>query len=129
MSSALIFNTSSGQNLAQSDALPTPITIEEKVVELLHSIPSALVLAQLASIDPNKLPMASRIDYLSAIERQESWIQALMQRAIIAVAGRDSSENQDPIFGVDDAEREDISTALRLSPNSCLLYTSDAADD
>jgi hypothetical protein len=100
---------------------PITTTIEERVVELLHSLPSAAVLAELAAIDPNKLPMASRIDYLSAIERQESWIQALMQRAIIAVAGRDSSENPDPIFGLDDAEREDISTALRLSPNSAQI--------
>ncbi len=94
---------------------------EERIVELLNSIPSAAVLAELASIDPNTLPMASRIDYLTAIERQESWLQALMQRAIVAVAGRDSSENPDPTFGVDDAEREDISTALRLSPSGAQI--------
>jgi hypothetical protein len=39
-----------------------------------------------------------------------------MQRAIIAVAGRQASESTDPIYGVDEAEREDVSTALRLSP-------------
>ena len=94
---------------------------EERVVQLLNSIPSAVVLAELAAIDPNTLAMPSRIDYLTAIERQESWLQALMQRAIVAVAGRDSSENPDPIFGVDDAEREDISTALRLSPNGAQI--------
>jgi hypothetical protein len=40
-----------------------------------------------------------------------------MQRAIIAVAGNDPSvaNGQDPFFGVDEAEREDVSTALRLS--------------
>ncbi len=92
-------------------------TPEERIVELLNSIPSAAVLAELAAIDPHTLAMSSRIDYLTAIERQESWLQALMQRAIVAVAGRDSSENPDPTFGVDDAEREDVSTALRLSPN------------
>lgn len=95
--------------------------VEARIVELLHSIPCATVLAELAAIDPNTLSTAARIDYLSAIERQESWIQALMQRAIIAVAGRDSSENPDPIFGVDESEREDISTALRLSPNSAQI--------
>ncbi len=92
-------------------------TPEERIVELLNSIPSSAVLAELAAIDPHTLAMSSRIDYLTAIERQESWLQALMQRAIVAVAGRDSSENPDPTFGVDDAEREDVSTALRLSPN------------
>jgi hypothetical protein len=45
----------------------------------------------------------------------------LMQRAIVAVAGRDSADNPDPIFGVDESEREDISTALRLSPNSAQI--------
>jgi hypothetical protein len=41
-----------------------------------------------------------------------------MQRAIIAVAGRTASESDDPIYGIDEAEREDVSTALRLSPAS-----------
>jgi hypothetical protein len=43
-----------------------------------------------------------------------------MQRAIVAVAGCDSSKpnGTDPFFGVDDAEREDISTALRLAPTT-----------
>ena len=90
----------------------------EKVVGLLNSIPSASILAQLAAIDPNTLPMVARIDYLTAIERQESWIQALMHRAIVAVAGREASESDDPIYGIDESEREDVSTALRLSPNS-----------
>lgn len=98
-----------------------PISPEERIIELLNSIPSAIILAELAAIDPNTLPMAARIDYLTAIERQESWIQALMQRAIVAVAGRDSADNPDPIFGVDESEREDISTALRLSPNSAQI--------
>jgi hypothetical protein len=97
------------------------ISPEERIIELLNSIPSASVLAELAAIDPNTLPMAARIDYLTAIERQESWIQALMQRAIVAVAGRDSADNPDPIFGVDESEREEISTALRLSPNSAQI--------
>ena len=93
-------------------------TPAEKVTTLLNSVPCATVLAQLAAIDPQTLPIASRIDYLTAIERQESWIQALMQRAIVAVAGREASESNDPIYGIDEAEREDVSTALRLSPNS-----------
>lgn len=103
-------------NDAGSESLSSESLSSEKVVELLHSIPSALILSQLASIDPTTLPMASRIDYLTALERQESWIQALMHRAIVAVAGREASEGEDPIYGIDEAEREDVSTALRLSP-------------
>ena len=94
---------------------------QDQVVELLNSIPSARVLAALAAIDPNSLPLPSRIDYLTAIERQQSWLQALMQRAIVAVAGREATESDDPIYGIDDAEREDVSTALRLSPTSAQI--------
>jgi hypothetical protein len=96
------------------------VVIEEidSVTTLLHALPSAAVLAKLAAIDPADLPLASRIDYLEALERQTSWLQALMQRAIIAVAGRTASESDDPIYGIDEAEREDVSTALRLSPAS-----------
>ena len=90
--------------------------INERIVLLLSAIPSAKVLAELAAIDPHTLELAARIDYLTALERQTSWLQALMQRAIIAVAGRQASESNDPIYGIDEAEREDVSTALRLSP-------------
>jgi hypothetical protein len=90
--------------------------IDERIIALLAAIPCAKVLAELATIDPHGLPLAARIDYLTALERQTSWLQALMQRAIIAVAGRQASESNDPIYGVDEAEREDVSTALRLSP-------------
>jgi hypothetical protein len=112
MSTAFVF--------PQSEPAGSSLLIE-KVVELLHAIPSAKVLAELAAIDPNTLPMASRIDYLTAIERQESWIQALMHRAIVAVAGRESTESDDPIYGIDEAEREDVSTALRVSPGSAQI--------
>ena len=98
-----------------------PPALTDRVTQLLHAIPSAKVLAELAAIDPMQLPMASRIDYLTAIERQESWIQALMHRAIVAVAGRESHESEDPIYGIDEAEREDVSTALRVSPGSAQI--------
>lgn len=95
--------------------------LSERVAELLHAIPGAGVLAQLAAIDPADLPRASRIDYLTAIERQESWIQALMHRAVIAVAGRESAPGDDPIYKLDDSEREDVSTALRISPSGAQI--------
>jgi hypothetical protein len=103
---------------ASADSTTSNEAINERIVLLLSAIPSAKVLAELAAIDPHTLELAARIDYLSALERQTSWLQALMQRAIIAVAGRQASESNDPIYGIDEAEREDISTALRLSPTS-----------
>jgi hypothetical protein len=95
--------------------------MSEAVVKLLNSIPSATVLAQLAAIDPMQLPQSSRIDYLTAIERQESWLQALMHRAVIAVAGRESNPTDDPTYFVNESEREDVSTALGLSPASAQI--------
>jgi hypothetical protein len=65
--------------------------------------------------------MGARIDFLSALERQTAWLQAMMQRAIVAVAGEESSSNDKIWDGVDDAEREDIAAALRLSPNTAQL--------
>ncbi len=102
-------------------AAQSELSLQDHVVELLNAIPSARVLSALAAIDPNDLPLPSRIDYLTAIERQQSWLQALMQRAIVAVAGREATESDDPIYGIDDAEREDVSTALRLSPTSAQI--------
>lgn len=86
------------------------------ISELLHSIPGANTLARLAEIDPLHLNASDRIDYLSALDRQDGWLYALRQRAIAAVAGLSPSESGGPFSGVDEAEREDISTALRLAP-------------
>lgn len=108
--------------LTRSEAkTPHEIAMSEVVVELLNSIPSATVLAKLAAIDPMQLPQSSRIDYLTAIERQESWLQALMHRAVIAVAGRESNPTDDPTYFVNESEREDVSTALGLSPASAQI--------
>ena len=90
------------------------------IVELLSAMPGITTLTALVAINPQELSPSDRIDYLTALERQTGWLQALMQRAIVAVAGCDSSKpnGTDPFFGVDDAEREDVSTALRLAPTT-----------
>jgi hypothetical protein len=95
------------------------IDVEElsaSVARLLIDFPSATTLEKLAAIDPFVLNASDRIDYLSALERQDGWLFALKQRAITAVAGFQASEGEGAIFGVDESEREDISTALRLAP-------------
>jgi hypothetical protein len=90
------------------------------IVDLLRAMPGIATLSALVAINPQELTPSDRIDYLTALERQTGWLQALMQRAIVAVAGCDSSKpnGSDPFFGVDDAEREDVSTALRLAPTT-----------
>ena len=86
------------------------------VSELLRTIPGAATLARLSEIDPCSLSAADRINYLAALDRQDGWLYALRQRAIAAGAGLQPSEGEGPLYGVDEAEREDVSTALRLAP-------------
>ena len=90
--------------------------ISEHVSQLLRTIPGAATLARLSEIDPCTLSAADRINYLAALDRQDGWLYALRQRAIAAVAGLQPSEGDGPLYGVDEAEREDVSTALRLAP-------------
>ncbi len=96
------------------------VAFAPSITDLLSAMPGIATLTALVAINPQELSPTDRIDYLTALERQTGWLQALMQRAIVAVAGCDSSKpnGTDPFFGVDDAEREDISTALRLAPTT-----------
>jgi hypothetical protein len=93
-------------------------TLNARATELLNSVPGIETLTALVAIDPEDLSRGARVDYLSAVERQTGWLQALIQRAIVAVAGTEPSEADGIYEGVDDAEREDISAALRMSGNS-----------
>ena len=93
-------------------------TLDSRATELLNSVPGIETLTALVAIDPEDLSRGARVDYLSAVERQTGWLQALIQRAIVAVAGTEPSEADGIYEGVDGAEREDISTALRMSGNS-----------
>ena len=95
--------------------------ITEHVSELLSAAPGINTLASLIAIDPQDLSPAARVDYLSALEKQSSWLQAAMQRAIVAVAGIESSISEGPFSGVDEAEREDVSSALRLSAGTAQM--------
>lgn len=86
------------------------------LADLLYAPPGIDSLAALASIDPIALLPADRIDYLTALERQDGWLYALKQRAIFAVAGGKASTGEGPMAGVDETEREEISSALRVAP-------------
>ena len=92
--------------------------LDIEVAELLRAIPGYKTLGELIQIDPRSLGEAGKLDYLAALDRQESWICALKQEALVAIAGEVTDEGGG-IFGkVDDEEREDIATALRLSPTT-----------
>jgi hypothetical protein len=84
------------------------------ITDLLALAPGPAALAALAAIDPFTLTRVERIDYLSAVERQASWLQSLRHRAIVAVAGEEPQPAQH-WGGVDDAAREEVAAAMRLS--------------
>ena len=94
---------------------------EDCVATLLTAAPGIKTLGGLIAIDPQDLSPAARIDYLAALERQSSWLQAAMQRAIVAVAGISEGKSDGPFTGVDEAEREDVSSALRLSAGTAQM--------
>lgn len=92
--------------------------LDIEVAELLRAKPGYITLGELIEINPLALSSSGRIDYLSALDRQESWMCALKQEALVAIAGEYADEDGG-IFGcVDDEEREDVAAALRLSPTT-----------
>ncbi|CAB4935998.1 unannotated protein [freshwater metagenome] len=103
---------------AQSDAISS---LDARVTRLLSAYPGIQTLTGLVAINPKDLQPSGRIDYLSALERQNAWLQALMQKAIVAVAGIDSSTPESTWDGIDEAEREDVAAALRLSGSTAQM--------
>ncbi len=104
-----------------AESAETQQSAEDVVADLLVAAPGITTLAGLIAINPHDLPAAARVDYLAALERQSSWLQAAMQRAIVAVAGVDAGQSDGPFNGVDEAEREDVSSALRLSAGTAQM--------
>jgi hypothetical protein len=92
--------------------------LDIEVAELLKAKPGYKTLGELIEINPRALSSSGRIDYLSALDRQESWICALKQEALVAIAGEFADEDGGIFGSVDDEEREDVATALRLSPTT-----------
>jgi len=87
----------------------------ERIAQLLHLPAGIEVVRELWSIDPETLDYAGRVDYLAALEKQSGWFNVWMQRAIVAVAGIEPSRADSMYSGVDDSEREEIASALRMS--------------
>ncbi len=122
MTSAAVRDTSYGSVAIDSSvAIGTDTDLNARVVALLAAYPGIQTLSGLVAIDPNDLNQSGRIDFLSALERQSAWLQAVMQRAIVAVAGKDSSTPERTWDGVDEVEREDVAAALRLSGSTAQM--------
>ncbi len=89
--------------------------VGERIAELLHLPAGIAVVNELWEISPDSLDYAGRVDYLAALEKQSGWFNVWMQSAIIVVAGNEPSRSESMYSGVDDSEREEIATALRMS--------------
>ena len=89
---------------------------ENFVTALLERTPGIEVLVELVKIDPMSLAPSARVDYLAALEKQGAWLQALMQIAIVAVAGNEPEGDKGLYSNVDDPQREEIATTLNVAP-------------
>ena len=87
----------------------------ERIAEILHLPAGIEMVNELWKISPETLDYAGRVDYLAAIEKQSGWFNVWMQNAIVSVAGYEPSRVDSMYSGVDDSEREEIATALRMS--------------
>ena len=87
----------------------------ERIAEILHLPAGIEMVNELWKISPESLDYAGRVDYLAAIEKQSGWFNAWMQNAIVSIAGSEPSRADSMYSGVDDSEREEIATALRMS--------------
>jgi hypothetical protein len=92
--------------------------LDVEVADLLKAVPGYKVLGELIEINPRSLGASGRIDFLAALDRQESWFYGVKQNALIAVAGEYPNQDGGVFHCVDDEEREDVATALRLSPTT-----------
>ena len=97
--------------------IPTEI-LDIEVAELLKATPGLKTITELRDINPRFLSSVGKVDYLAAIDRQESWFYAWKQEALVAIAGEEPNQSSGIFGSVDDEEREDIATALRLSPTT-----------
>jgi hypothetical protein len=87
----------------------------ERIAEILHLPAGIEMVNELWKISPESLDYAGRVDYLAAIEKQSGWFNVWMQNAIVSIAGGEPSRADSMYSGVDDSEREEIATALRMS--------------
>lgn len=87
----------------------------ERIAKILHLPAGIEMVNELWGISPESLDYAGRVDYLAALEKQSGWFKVWMQNAIVVVAGNEPSRVDSMYSGVDDSEREEIATALRMS--------------
>jgi hypothetical protein len=109
------------ESILRSEKITIEKPVEERIIELLYQPGGYEALGELIAIRPRELSSSGKIDYLAALEKQHSWLTSLIQEATLAIAGNSPAETEVLWDGVDEAEREDVATALRLSPSTAQL--------
>ena len=89
-----------------------------QIAEICEESPSLATLSLLLTFDPMQLGEQGRIDYMVACERHSAWLQPIFARGIVAVAGNGGKKPGEITSEIDQAEREEVATALRISPTS-----------
>lgn len=105
-------------NRGAFDLHPARDDRDMQIAEILEESPSLATLALLLSVDPMGLSEQGRIDYMVSMERHSGWLQPQFARAIVAVAGNGGKKLGEISSEVDQAEREEVASALRISPAS-----------
>jgi len=103
------------RNQTDNICSPKMRILGERIAEILHLPAGIEMVNELWKISPESLDYAGRVDYLAAIEKQSGWFNVWMQNAIVSIAGGEPSRADSMYSGVDDSEREEIATALRMS--------------
>jgi hypothetical protein len=90
--------------------------LEERVTEILRQPASLNAIIELAAIDVMELDEGGRVDLLAAWEKQNGFMQAKQFEILLGVAGDKPGGTENGIWdGVDQEEREEVGTALRLA--------------
>lgn len=89
-----------------------------QIAEILEEAPSLATLSLLLTFNPISLGEQGRIDYMVACERHSAWLQPTFARGVVAVAGNGGKNPGEITSEIDQAEREEVATALRISPTS-----------
>ena len=106
------------QKQSDNKCSPSKRILGERIAEILHLPAGIEMVNELWRISPETLDYAGRVDYLAALEKQSGWFNVWMQNAIVVVAGNEPSRVDSMYSGVDDSEREEIATALRMSSST-----------
>jgi len=106
------------QKQSNNESSPAKRILGERISEILHLPAGIEIVNELWKISPESLDYAGRVDYLAALEKQSGWFNVWMQNAIVIVAGHEPSRADSMYSGVDDSEREEIATALRMSSST-----------